>query len=145
MLHANQSINNGAVVTVSNPNAGSLAYANVNVNNDSGTGVNLFINSSARATDGGVNGATLRNDIGDLRLQGLGGFNTNIGITVKGTTGNVGIGTSAPVTRLDVTGDITQSPALRRASERALSLITTNPRCSSSLHLETPALVAPLR
>jgi Chaperone of endosialidase len=63
----------------------------------------MFINSSTRTGDGGVNTGTLRNDAGDLRLQAAGAVN---GLYVKGTTGNVGIGTTSPSTLLDVRGTI---------------------------------------
>jgi len=59
-----------------------------------------FINSQNRASDGGTRTATLRNDGGDLRLQSAGA----VGITVKGTTGNVGIDVASPTYKLQVNG-----------------------------------------
>jgi hypothetical protein len=58
-------------------------YAVFHLRNDSGTGAYWFLNSSGRTSDGGANGATLRNDIGKLHLQSQGGN----GFTIEPTTG----------------------------------------------------------
>ena len=45
-----------------------------------------------------------RNDAGDLHLQAAGAYNSALGITVKGTSGYVGIGTTVPSQNFDVYG-----------------------------------------
>jgi hypothetical protein len=60
----------------------------------------MFLNGSTRTLDGGANTMTVRNDAGDLRLQGgAASYNTANGITVA-ATGNVGIGWSTPLYQL---------------------------------------------
>jgi hypothetical protein len=81
---------------IRNTSADANALAWLSIRNDSDSGAHLFINSSTRAIDGGVNTATLRNDIGALRLQSQGAN----GIFISATTGNVqlpqlSIGTAA--------------------------------------------------
>jgi hypothetical protein len=67
--------------------------------NNTGSNLNLWLNSSNRTIDGGVNCATLRNDAGPLRLQS----NGSDGIFIGSDT-NVGIGTASPVSKLHVSG-----------------------------------------
>lgn len=86
---------------LANASVGNAAYAILNVS-CGGSNTYLFANSPNRSTDGGVNTATLRNDSGDLRLQASG----SVGLHVKATTGNVGIGTTNPVDKLHVEGVI---------------------------------------
>ena len=69
---------------------------------DFGSGLIMFQNGSTRATDGGAYTATIRNDMGDLRLMA----STGTGIIVKSATGNVGIGTASPSTALQVSGTV---------------------------------------
>lgn len=87
---------------VRNTNSGTTAYATTYIQNDGASGCFLFLNSSTRSTDGGVNTATLRNDAGGLRLLSSG----SNGINIAATTGNVGIGATAPTQKLDVQGVI---------------------------------------
>ncbi|RZL12229.1 MAG: tail fiber domain-containing protein [Hymenobacter sp.] len=77
---------------------GNNAHARLALLNDVGYAF-LYLNSSGRSADGGVNTLTLRNDVGDLRLQSKGA----VGLNVAATTGNVGIGTATPAYPLDVT------------------------------------------
>ncbi len=65
-----------------NPNAGTNAFTNLALGNDSQYNLQLFVNSSTRTADGGGNTATLRNDGGSLRLQSFGGR----GLTIHGST-----------------------------------------------------------
>ena len=60
---------NGLTTCFQNTNAGSSAYNIIQLQNDQANGVIFFINSTTRSGDGGVNTATIRNDIGSLRLQ----------------------------------------------------------------------------
>jgi hypothetical protein len=60
----------------------------------------LFFNSSTRTGDGGANCLTLRNDVGDLRLQAKGAN----GIIVKNTSCYVGINTASPSCTFEVNG-----------------------------------------
>ena len=91
---------NGAHQVVSrNESSGTNAYTAYRVQGNGGSAY-FWINSSTRTADGGTNTATVRNDVGSLRLQSNGGN----GIFIAGTTGNVGIGTNNPLTKLDVQG-----------------------------------------
>jgi len=69
-------------ITSENTNAGD-AYAVFNCRANTGGGSYWFQNSSTRAVDGGANCATLRNDVGSLRLQSSGAQ----GITIQATDG----------------------------------------------------------
>ena len=82
-------------------NNGSNAYTLQGLWNNAGVRAHLFLNSNDRQADGGPNTATLRNDNGDLRLQSAGGNNIHLK-----PSGNVGIGTSNPSTKLEVNGTI---------------------------------------
>jgi hypothetical protein len=68
----------------------------------SSTGGGIFLNGSARATDGGLNTMTLRNDSGDLRLSA--GSNNSPYIYLQNSTENVGINTITPGYTLDING-----------------------------------------
>ena len=83
-----------------NASSGTAAHTRLGLFNDTGAAF-LYLNSSARV-DGtnSFNALTLRNDVGDLRLQSKGGA----GLTVAATTGNVGVNTPIPTYTLDVTG-----------------------------------------
>ncbi len=71
-------------VELQNANPGTGANTRLGLNNDIGNAF-LFLNSSTRTADGGVNALTLRNNIGDLRLQSQGGA----GLTVAATSGTL--------------------------------------------------------
>jgi hypothetical protein len=98
LLHVYGSVNGEVGAKVNNANTGTSAYTILRVANDTASNMNLFLNSSTRTTDGGTNTGTLRNDAGALQLQGSGAK----GITIAATSGNVGIGTTAPTAALDV-------------------------------------------
>ena len=88
------------LIKISNLNSGGNALSSLRVGNDVGESI-MFLNSSTRTADGGPNTLTIRNDLGVLRLQSSAGANTGILIS---TSGNVGIGTTAPSVLLDVNG-----------------------------------------
>jgi hypothetical protein len=88
------SIAGGFTSILQNSSNNSAAYALLSVRNDSGNGVHLFENSSTRSADGGANTATLRNDVGALRLQSAGGG----GLTVAATSGDVSASGNLTVT-----------------------------------------------
>ena len=92
----------GGLYTV-NLNSGSSAYAICSIGNDTGNNFSMFLNSSTRSTDGGVRGATIRNDGGPLRLQSSAAGSTGIYLN---TSGNIGIGEAAPTMSLDVNGGL---------------------------------------
>ena len=71
-------------VELQNANGGTGANTRLGLNNDIGNAF-LFLNSSTRTVDGGVNALTLRNNIGDLRLQSQGA----VGLTVAASTGTL--------------------------------------------------------
>ena len=83
-------------VTYSQPSSASSMF----LFNDSVNGCGIFLNGASRSADGGAQTGTLRNDYGDLRVQAAGGFNNALGITIKGTSGNVGIGVASPLAPL---------------------------------------------
>ena len=85
-------------INLINANNGTAAHTRLALLNDVGYAF-LYLNSSGRSGDGGVNTLTLRNDVGDLHLQSKGGA----GLAVAATTGYLGIGTAAPAYPLDVT------------------------------------------
>ena len=74
-------------VAIRNTNA--QAFSSVRLFNDSSatTSATMFLNASARTTDGGANALTLRNNLGDLRLQSKGGS----GITISQDTGSINV------------------------------------------------------
>lgn len=77
--------------TIRNPSNTANAYTYLGLWNNANSGVYLFINSATRGADGGTNTATLRNDVGNLRLQSSG----SNGLFVAATTGSVNIGSNA--------------------------------------------------
>jgi hypothetical protein len=88
------SVNGGVTGVIRNSNTGSDAYSLFSVRNDSDNGAHLFVNSSTRSADGGANTATLRNDIGTLRLQSSGAG----GLTIAATSGDVTASSNLTVT-----------------------------------------------
>jgi hypothetical protein len=75
---------NGEVVaTVTNISTGGAAFSNFRLTNSAGN-CSLFLNSTTRAAEGGGSAATLRNDVGLLRLLTTG----SNGITIANTTGD---------------------------------------------------------
>jgi len=96
-----QSNNNGASnpFYVGNSNNGSAAYSIIQIYNDTANNLSMFLNSTTRSVDGGLNCATIRNDGGPLRLSAL---NTNVSYLHLTTSGNIGVNTSTPEFTLDV-------------------------------------------
>lgn len=92
-------------IQVDNTSTGTSAYSSLYLKNST-SGCMLFLNSTGRASDGPANGATLRNDAGDLRLAASG---TNPYIYLQSSTGRVGIKTTTPSYTLDVIGKIAAS------------------------------------
>jgi hypothetical protein len=82
-----------------NASTGVSAYSAFHLNTGDANAY-FFLNSQNRSADGGTRTATVRNDSGDLRLQGA---NVN-GIIVKANTGNVGIDIVSPAYKLQVNG-----------------------------------------
>ena len=108
----NQITNNtdGAVgLNIKNNSSGSSAYSYLGVQNSAGTACSIFLNSSTRTTDGGINTATLRNDAGDLGLATAGNAAY---IYLKNSNGNVGINIINPKEKLDVDGNIIASGSI---------------------------------
>lgn len=87
------SINGAMYHRIDNTSSGSDAYAMQYLTNDSASGLAIFLNSSARTDDGGVNTATLRNDAGALRLQNSGGYGAFITGTGTDFTGDLSVST----------------------------------------------------
>lgn len=78
-------LNSGLKHRVMNASAANNAWSQYEITNDSTVGAAWFINSSTRTLDGGANTATLRNDIGALRLQAKG----SKGLTIAADTGAI--------------------------------------------------------
>ena len=79
-LHIQDTTNAGLVNMARNLSGGTSAYSAFTVQNDTVNGCWIFLNSSTRTADGGVNTATLRNDAGDLRLQSSASGNAALNI-----------------------------------------------------------------
>jgi hypothetical protein len=79
-LHIQDTTNAPLVNMARNLSSGSSAYSAFGIQNNGPNGCWLFLNSSTRTTDGGVNTATLRNDAGDLRLQSSASGNAALNI-----------------------------------------------------------------
>lgn len=82
-MNASSNINGETLSTVSNTSTGTGAFSNFRLSNSAGN-CSLFLNSTTRATEGGGSAATLRNDIGLLRLLTQG----SNGITISNTSGD---------------------------------------------------------
>jgi hypothetical protein len=94
----NQITNNtdgGVGLNIRNNSSGASAFTYFGVLNSLGSSFVMFLNSSTRTNDGGVNTATLRNDAGDLRLAAA---SSSPFIYLKSSNGNIGIGTTNPTT-----------------------------------------------
>jgi hypothetical protein len=76
-------LNAEALSTVSNTSTGTSALSNFRLTNSAGN-CSLFLNSTTRVAEGGGSAATLRNDVGLLRLLTTG----SNGITIANTTGD---------------------------------------------------------
>jgi microcystin-dependent protein/uncharacterized membrane protein len=85
-----------AVLSTNNSTSGFSCFQ---CHGDFGPGLIMYQNGSTRTTDGGTYTATIRNDIGDLRLQAS---STYQGINIKSSTGHVGISTSNPTEQLHI-------------------------------------------
>jgi hypothetical protein len=92
--------NSASQVRHQNASSGSDAFAAYRLSSDAPNSVWWWLNSSTRAVDGGVNTSTIRNDAGDMRLQAGG----EVGLHIKATTGNIGIGTANPEARVSIWG-----------------------------------------
>jgi hypothetical protein len=123
-------VNNYSQFIVQNKNSGNAASSDIIVSNDLSGATNYYgdfgVNSST-FTGGGpfddANGVYLyasygtlsigTNDIDDFRIAtGVTTGNPATRVTVKGVTGNVGIGSTLPTSKLVVTGDTNVSGAL---------------------------------
>ena len=100
-----RSVDAGSQVRNDNASAGSNAFAAYRLSSDAVGGAWWWLNSSARTVDGGANTSTIRNDAGDMRLQAAG----EVGLHIKASTGNIGIGVSNPSAKLTVDGSINQT------------------------------------
>ena len=94
----NTNTNGEGPLKIANLNASTGAYSMLRVGNDIGDIV-MFLNSSTRKADGGVNTFTMRNNPVAFRLQSTFGS----GILIS-NSGNVGIGFTSPSSLLDVNG-----------------------------------------
>jgi hypothetical protein len=101
---------------IKNTNSGSSAYTIMGIHNNNDSGLFLFINSSTRTADGGTNTATIRNDIGPLRLQNESQQST---ITLNGTT------TSIDGNLVTVTGSLTVTTSITTSTLLATTSIST--------------------
>jgi hypothetical protein len=72
---------NGAIIS-RNLSNGSSAFSLIQLRNNGVSAFSMFMNSSTRTTDGGVNTTTLRNEAGTLRLQS----SSAVGLDLSGST-----------------------------------------------------------
>jgi hypothetical protein len=87
-LYGNGAGDGDARLFIQNNSDATTAYSILQMYNNSGAGLSMFLNSSERAGDGGKNATTIRNDVGHLLLQSKGGS----GIKIEANSGYVGIG-----------------------------------------------------
>lgn len=93
----------GRSVTINNASTSSSAYSLLGLTNSAG-GCYFFLNSTARSADGGINTATLRNDVGNLRLYCNSGAGWSISPSSAATTlpitttSSLSVGTTLAVT-----------------------------------------------
>ncbi len=97
---------NGVRKTLKNTSNGANAYTLHSVQNATGAGSYWFLNGANRNDDGGKNTATIRNDAGDMRVQGTTPWNEDKGLIVKADSGNVGVNTKNPRNTMEVNGDL---------------------------------------
>jgi hypothetical protein len=84
---------------------GGESYSQYTLKSGTGAGAAFFLNNASRTGEAGGNMATIRNDVGSLRLQSAGGaVSASLGITVLSGSGYVGMGINSPAYQLDVTG-----------------------------------------
>ncbi len=75
--------------------------------NNTGSGELVsFINNSTRAEDGGPSTATIRNDVGSLRLMSGEKVGVSKGVVHIDKSGNVGVNTQNPQATLDINGSL---------------------------------------
>jgi hypothetical protein len=93
-------------MTVSNTSNNAAALSMLRLQNDTANNTVLFLNSSTRATDGGANTATLRNDSGSMRIQS----SSSSGLTILSSgvinTDNSTASTSSTVGSIVTSGGI---------------------------------------
>lgn len=82
------------VLALVNTSNNSSSFSIMSLGNDGASTLNIFLNSSTRAIDGGANTATIRNDAGSLRLQGSTALGLNIASTGVVTSTNTTASTS---------------------------------------------------
>ncbi len=87
---------------ISNINAGTNAATILQLTNDSGNALNMFLNSSTRSLDGGANAATINNSGGPLTVAG----NNNVAQFAIGTSGLQYNYATLDRLRVDSNGDI---------------------------------------
>lgn len=104
-LDVNDNTNSSLYAMVRNVNGGNGAHAGIAIGNDANWNkFIIFTNSSNRTADGGAGNTTLRTDSGKL-LLGAGGVTYH----ALDTNGNVGIGTTTPSEKLDISGNVKTS------------------------------------
>ena len=84
-LTQTSAVNGEFGLSVRNTSNGTNAFSSLRINNDTALSAIMFMNSSTRSSDGGVNTWTMRNDAGAVKLQALGAK----GLTVASTTGYI--------------------------------------------------------
>jgi hypothetical protein len=120
-FHINGNVNNRVGALISNASNASNAFSILSLTNNTSNGLHLFLNSSTRLSDGGMNDATLRNDAGNLLLQSQGA----VGLTIQASTGKVGVNNTHPTETLDVVGK-TKTTDLQVTSGAATGKVLTS-------------------
>ena len=128
-VEANLTFNGGSLVNKSSGTQIKLNFTDASgtangynyfmaASNDGGNKAVHFVNGSNRSSDNGVNTYTIRNDGGPFHLGRVNQVSTLEGSTIVLKTGNVGIGTTSPTSKLHVNGnvDVTGSLSISRTS-----------------------------
>ncbi|WP_454046162.1 tail fiber domain-containing protein [Chryseobacterium sp. Marseille-Q8038] len=69
-LYFRSNVNGSGLTSISNTNSGTNASALLRLTNDTGSSMDMFLNSSTKTTEGGVNAGTINNIGGALTIAG---------------------------------------------------------------------------
>jgi hypothetical protein len=121
-------------VRIRNASSNIASTAMFRMNNDTGADdasqFLMFLNSSTRTVDGGVNTFTIRNNIGNIRISSASGGNVLFMTSTSDermritSSGNVGINTTNPTERLEINGNAKATTFIGALSGNATTATT---------------------